>query len=86
MFHEKSLDETKGDELIICGNVNEIDKRFKENKITEEKNGILENFHMVGIIDMDGKLMVQLIYLWNILYLVANLVVLPKFRIVTVQH
>ena len=37
LFHEKSLDETKSDELIMCGNVNEIDKRFKESKITEEK-------------------------------------------------
>ena len=37
LFHEKCLDETKGDELIMCGNVDVIDKRFKDNKITEEK-------------------------------------------------
>ena len=35
LFHEKSLDKTKGDEVVMCGNVNEIDKRFKENKTTE---------------------------------------------------
>ena len=70
----------------MCGNVNEIDKRFKENKTIEKKHGILEHFHMVRIIDMDGKIMVQLIYLWNVLYLVANLVVLPKNLIVMEQH
>ena len=36
-FHEKSLDKTKGDEVVIYGNVNEIDKRFKEKKTTEKK-------------------------------------------------
>ena len=39
LFHDKCLDETKGDELIMCGNVDVIDKRFKDNKITEEKMG-----------------------------------------------
>ena len=80
------MDEIKGDEVIICGNVNEIDKRFKEDKTTEKKHGILEDFHLVGIIDMDGKQMVQLKYLWNVLYLVANLVVLPKFLMDMDQH
>ena len=80
------MDEIKGDEVIICGNVNEIDKRFKEYKTTKKKHGILEDFHLVGIIDMDGKQMVQLKYLWNVLYLVANLVVLPNFLMDMDQH
>ena len=38
-FHEKCLDETKGDELIMCGNVDVIDKRFKDNKKQKKKMG-----------------------------------------------
>ena len=53
----------KGDEVVICGNVNNFDKRFKEYKTTKKKHWILEDFHLVGIIDMDGIQMVQLKYL-----------------------
>ena len=37
LFHNKSLVEKKGDEVVIRENVNNIDKRFKEDKITELK-------------------------------------------------
>ena len=36
LFHNKKLDK-KGDEVIICENVNNINKRFKEVKTTELK-------------------------------------------------
>ena len=36
LFHNKSLDEKKGDEVVICENFNNIDKRFKEDKTTEK--------------------------------------------------
>ena len=54
LFHNKVWIK-KGDEVVICGNVNNFDKRFKEYKTTKKKHGILEDFHLVGIIDMDGK-------------------------------
>ena len=44
-----------------------------------KKHELFEDFHTVGIINMDGIQMVQLNYLWNILYLVANLVFFQNF-------
>ena len=37
LFHNKSLLKKKGDEIVICGKVEKIDKRFKEEKVTEVK-------------------------------------------------
>ena len=37
LFHNKSLVEKKGDEVVIRENVNNIDKRFEEDKNTELK-------------------------------------------------
>ena len=34
----------KGDEVVICGNVNEIDKRFKEDKTTKKKTWYFGRF------------------------------------------
>ena len=35
LFHKKSSDK-KGDEVVICGNVNNFDKIFKEYKTTKK--------------------------------------------------
>ena len=72
MFHNKRLVEKKGDEVLIrdifvtnekksnkCV-VSDIDKRYKEDKSTDKKHGILVDFHTVETINTDGNKMVRL--------------------------
>ena len=70
LFHNKSLVEEKDDKVVIrdifvtnekkLSNVNNIDKKYKEDKNTDKKHGILVDFHTVGNINTDGNKMVQL--------------------------
>ena len=65
LFHNKSLVERKGDEVVfrdifITNEKKCIEKRYKEEKSTDKKHGILVDLYLVRTINTYGNKMVQL--------------------------